>query len=203
GTSDATELIEPCGGLPLGLRTTFPIKGGYIAGGLAHPVAYADYSLVVTDGDVTDPKAFGQTYFGPGKHVTYKFGYFNATDIDLSHVPGCVDGANVVMQVGFDAPDGRLVVCIDVTLKGVSVQSLTPVQQVPPTQLNPQTTQPKNQPGTSDSIEPNSMVIPAQPTVSIDSLNVGSQGPSAFNSATATKTNGNFATAITTKTSGI
>ncbi|KAJ3341319.1 hypothetical protein HDU83_006690 [Entophlyctis luteolus] len=65
GSNDGTELIHPCGGLPLGTRTkivpdssgVFPIKGG-----LAHPTATANFSIVVTNGD-PDESQFGQTFF--------------------------------------------------------------------------------------------------------------------------------------------
>ncbi|KAJ3384724.1 hypothetical protein HDU84_002663, partial [Entophlyctis sp. JEL0112] len=115
GSNDGTELIHPCGGLPLGTRTkivpdssgVFPIKGG-----LAHPTATANFSIVVTNGD-PDESQFGQTFFDGGRDAGMVFGYFtfNASVLDI---PEIVDGANAVIQVSMYTVDGWLTECSDV-----------------------------------------------------------------------------------------
>ncbi|KAJ3051014.1 hypothetical protein HDU99_008529 [Rhizoclosmatium hyalinum] len=112
---DDGELIAPCGGQALGARSQFPITGGVVSGGLYHPTGTANFSLVVSNVDPTADQ-FGQVPFGPGFNVKFTEGLWSTDKIDLSQIPGCVDGANVTMQVVMTTVDGTLFVCMDVTL---------------------------------------------------------------------------------------
>ncbi|KAI8612539.1 hypothetical protein BC830DRAFT_1170974 [Chytriomyces sp. MP71] len=115
GSDDLTELVAPCGGLPLGGRSSFPITAGSITGGLYHPSAVAQVSVVFSSVDPA-PSQFGQVFVaGPG--LTVKEGYFTIP-VDLSSFAPAVDGATATFQVVMVTPDGTLYTCIDVTLKG-------------------------------------------------------------------------------------
>ncbi|KAI8842648.1 hypothetical protein BJ741DRAFT_340215 [Chytriomyces cf. hyalinus JEL632] len=112
GTDEQTELIAPCGGLRLGARSNFPIKGGVITGDLAHPTATASFSIVVSETDPA-PSQFGQVFVGPPPMSVLTLGSFSVP-IDLSSIPQCVDGAAVTFQVVMQTADGTLYTCLDV-----------------------------------------------------------------------------------------
>ncbi|KAJ3267208.1 hypothetical protein HDU77_003288 [Chytriomyces hyalinus] len=112
GTDEQTELISPCGGLRLGARSNFPIKGGVITGDLAHPTATASFSIVVSETDPA-PSQFGQVFVGPPPMSVLTLGSFSVP-IDLSSIPQCVDGAAVTFQVVMQTADGTLYTCMDV-----------------------------------------------------------------------------------------
>ncbi|KAJ3113267.1 hypothetical protein HK100_002045 [Physocladia obscura] len=115
GSSDGTELIYPCGGLPLGTRTTLtPVNGVFpIKGGLAHPTAVANFSIVVGNEDPILSQ-FAVTFFDGGENLGLVEGYFTF-DADVADIPAITDGANAVIQVEMDTADGHLDVCMDVT----------------------------------------------------------------------------------------
>ncbi|KAJ3384725.1 hypothetical protein HDU84_002664 [Entophlyctis sp. JEL0112] len=115
GTEDLTELIHPCGGLPLGNRTVItPVDGVFnISGSLEHPFAQANFSIVVGDEDPTDSE-FGQTFFPGGLEATEYMGDFDFP-ANITSIPEIVDGSNAVIQVAMITVDGYLTVCMDVT----------------------------------------------------------------------------------------
>ncbi|KAJ3294686.1 hypothetical protein HDU79_010644 [Rhizoclosmatium sp. JEL0117] len=106
--------VAPCGGQPLGPRTRFPIVGGLIKGALYHPSGLGNFSVVVSD--APQPADFGKTYFSEGTNVRFTAGLWSTRPVDLSAVPGCVDGANVTFQVVMSTVDGILYSCMDVVL---------------------------------------------------------------------------------------
>ncbi|KAI9336954.1 hypothetical protein BDR26DRAFT_864271 [Obelidium mucronatum] len=121
------QTIGPCGGLPLGKRTAFPLVGGIVSGALYHPSALANFSIVISN---TDPTAsqFGKAPIGPGFNVKLTEGPFSTDPIDLTKVSGAVDGANATIQVAINTVDGILFICSDVKLdkslsKGSSASS--------------------------------------------------------------------------------
>ncbi|KAI9343627.1 hypothetical protein BDR26DRAFT_858436 [Obelidium mucronatum] len=131
--------VAPCGGQPLGARTDFPIVGGSIKGMLLHPTGTGRFSIVISK---TDPLAsqFGQVLIGPGANVRLTEGNFDTGAIDLSSIPGVVDGAQATMQVQISTVDGVLYTCMDVTLRGSSGPAPTTVPPPPPPPPPPQTT---------------------------------------------------------------
>ncbi|KAI9343628.1 hypothetical protein BDR26DRAFT_858438 [Obelidium mucronatum] len=123
----------PCGGQLLGARTDFPIVGGSIKGMLLHPTGTGRFSIVISK---TDPVAaqFGQVLIGPGANVRLTEGNFDTGAIDLSSIPGVVDGAQATMQVQISTVDGVLYTCMDVTLRsGGSPPPQTTAAPVQPT----------------------------------------------------------------------
>ncbi|KAJ3375201.1 hypothetical protein HDU84_000672, partial [Entophlyctis sp. JEL0112] len=114
GTEDLTELIQPCGGLPLGERTVIPLVDGafVISGSLEHPTAQTNFSIVVGDEDPTESQ-FEKTFFPGGYNITEYIGDFNFT-ANVSTISSIVDGSNAVIQVAMDTEDGYLTVCLDV-----------------------------------------------------------------------------------------
>ncbi|KAI9345036.1 hypothetical protein BDR26DRAFT_857135 [Obelidium mucronatum] len=109
------ELISPCGNIPLGARTEFPIVGGVINGNYGHN-GTGHISAVVSE---TDPTAAQfQKYFinDKGANATFSAGNFSVP-VDFSNVPGAKDGAPVTVQmVLYDGPT-IFHLCGDLTLK--------------------------------------------------------------------------------------
>ncbi|KAJ3370890.1 hypothetical protein HDU84_001351, partial [Entophlyctis sp. JEL0112] len=126
GTEDLTELIHPCGGLPLGTRTVLaPTNGVFdITGSLAHPTALANFSIVVGDEDPTDSQ-FAQTFFPNGRDANEVMGKFTF-EANIDSIPDIVDGSNAVIQVAMITVDGFLTVCMDVTFSITNVATTTP-----------------------------------------------------------------------------
>ncbi|KAJ3048229.1 hypothetical protein HDU99_009228, partial [Rhizoclosmatium hyalinum] len=103
GTNDLTETVGPCGGLPIGDRAEFPIKGGIIKGGLYHPFGKANVTIVLSATDPT-PDQFGQVFLLP-ENTPLVEGNFNLTT-DLSTIPGVKDRAKATIQVVVLTVDG-------------------------------------------------------------------------------------------------
>ncbi|KAJ3119070.1 hypothetical protein HK100_000480, partial [Physocladia obscura] len=135
GSNDLTEPVAPCGGLPLGARSQFPVAGGSITGALYHPTAEANFSLVVSNSDPTNAQ-FAVTWFGPGENAAFTEGGFSVP-IDLTAVQGCVVGANATLQVVMITVDGTLHECMDVTLiqSNLSSTSTTATKSDAPSSL--------------------------------------------------------------------
>ncbi|KAJ3026871.1 UNVERIFIED_CONTAM: hypothetical protein HDU68_004928 [Siphonaria sp. JEL0065] len=112
----------PCGGQSLGARTNFPISGGSIKGLLLHPTGTAQFSIVITNSDPLTSQ-FGKILIGPGPNVKVSEGAFSSGPIDLTGIPGVVDGASATIQVVMNTVDGVFYVCSDVMLVGNSVAS--------------------------------------------------------------------------------
>ncbi|KAJ3132938.1 hypothetical protein HK100_004819 [Physocladia obscura] len=113
GTQDLTELVPPCGGLPLGNRTVIaPVEGVFhITGELEHPTAQTNFSLYIGSDDPT--QAQFTTYFDNGYNITLHLGAFNFT-ANVGDIPAVVNGANAVIQVAMFTPDGHLTACADI-----------------------------------------------------------------------------------------
>ncbi|KAJ3113266.1 hypothetical protein HK100_002044 [Physocladia obscura] len=114
GTEDLTELIPPCGGLPLGNRTVItPVDGIFhITGALEHPTAQANFSLYVGNDDPSQVQF--ATYFDGGYNTTLHLGDFDFK-ANVADIPAVVDGVNAVIQVAMFTPDGHLTACSDIT----------------------------------------------------------------------------------------
>ncbi|KAI9362109.1 hypothetical protein DFJ73DRAFT_813486 [Zopfochytrium polystomum] len=116
---ESLEVIPPCGGQPLGARTTFPIDGGVLAGQSYHATATANISVAFT----ADPilADFAQV-LGP---FTVNLGNFKTPAVSLTKTAGAAVGRNVTVQMTYFAGDGLLYQCVDAVLTAASSSNST------------------------------------------------------------------------------
>ncbi|KAJ3010645.1 UNVERIFIED_CONTAM: hypothetical protein HDU68_002040 [Siphonaria sp. JEL0065] len=120
------ELISPCGDIPMGNRTDFPIVGGFVNGNYGHN-GTGHISAVVS---ATDPTADQfQKYFinvRGGANATFYAGNFSEA-VDFSKVPNATDGAPVTVQMVLYNGDEVFYLCGDLTLRNpVTATATTP-----------------------------------------------------------------------------
>ncbi|KAI8851024.1 hypothetical protein BC829DRAFT_387792 [Chytridium lagenaria] len=97
--SEALMVFPPCGGVPLGQRTPFPISGGIVEGVSYHPSANLNFSMAITDSD-----------------------------------PDVKVGTNATLRIVYEAGDGLLHQCVDVTFTAALKSSTSPVTTTLPSQ---------------------------------------------------------------------
>ncbi|KAJ3099135.1 hypothetical protein HDU96_010813 [Phlyctochytrium bullatum] len=121
--SEALQVIPPCGGVPLGQRTPFPLAGANLKGDSFHASAQMTFSLAL----VEDPK---ESDFSAGSFSTVttaalaKPGPFEVV-VDLTKVQEAKVGANATLRIVYNAGDGILYQCSDVTLTAAETPSTT------------------------------------------------------------------------------
>ncbi|KAJ3099552.1 hypothetical protein HDU97_002953 [Phlyctochytrium planicorne] len=203
GFSEAAEVFPPCGGGKVNsARTDFPLKGGSFSFTSFHETASIIYEIAISSNP--SPADFNAG-FGPtssGQSVTVPRGSTTVSNIDLSSVPGAKDGVQATLRFRFDAGDGVLYDCADVTLRDTSPKppkpDPKPSTQPPNPNPNPNPT-PSPNPTPNPNPEPNPTSPSPSPSQSVDPSSPSTTSPvSPKTTLDATKTSAATTTAPST-----
>ncbi|KAJ3106122.1 hypothetical protein HDU97_006939 [Phlyctochytrium planicorne] len=110
--SEALQVVPPCGGLPLSTRTPIPISGTFMEGVSYHPTAVVNFTLALTDSDPTE--ADFKVNWAKSPTTIPQPGNFQVP-VEIANIQGVKVGGVGTLRISFDAGDGMLYQCVDVT----------------------------------------------------------------------------------------
>ncbi|KAJ3111177.1 hypothetical protein HDU96_005917 [Phlyctochytrium bullatum] len=122
--NEASQVFPPCGGVVLGSRTPFPISGGIMQGTSYHPTASMSFSMALTEADPQESDFSKGSFTSVSSYTLTKPGDFQII-VDLSSNAEVKVGTNATLRIRFDAGDGILYQCSDVTFTAAQSAATT------------------------------------------------------------------------------